>query len=543
MTDPVQNQSPPFAGYNLASHDRQLCSIRALYGLENTPDGSFFQYGKRCGAAESLALGRLANENKPQLKTHDPYGRRLDQVEFHPSYHALMRRSFDVGLHCASVEAMDPAAGHVHLERACLFYMMTQVEAGHLCPITMTNAAGFSLADSETLGAEWLPRIKSRKYDQRFLPVNAKQGVTIGMGMTEKQGGTDLRRVITTAEITSEDYYLLNGHKWFFSAPMCDAFLVLARRPAGPTCFLVPRLLETGEVNNLNLMRLKNKLGNHSNASSEVEFVDAAGWLLGEEGKGIQRILKMVTPTRIDCALASAALMRASLMRAVHHTRYRSVFGQHLIEQPLMQRVLADMALDVAAATALAMRLAYALQLCNEDESEAAFLRIMTPAAKYWICKVAGAVTGEAMECLGGNGYVEDFDQARIYRESPVNAIWEGSGNVMALDVLRVLNKNPDVFESFCNLLKAALGPSGEVSIDVLKSAAESAQQDPGNARILTEQLAITGAAAALKQSVPAEISDAFMETRLAGQWRSTYGMLEQRYNAKDIIDWLYPPL
>ncbi|MDD7910703.1 acyl-CoA dehydrogenase family protein [Pseudovibrio exalbescens] len=537
---PVLNQAPPYFGYNLCESDPLVFS-----SLGHAPDSDsvrtdLIKMGAQCGAADALDLGRMANVHKPELKTHDAYGRRLDIVEFHPSYHALMRRSFAAGLHCASVDALQPGAKNAHFNRARRYYMMSQVEMGHLCPITMTNAAGMALQHNPEIAEKWQSLIASRTYDQRFRAASQKNSVSLGMGLTEKQGGTDLRQIVTTAERVGEGEYLINGHKWFFSAPMSDAFLVLARTEAGPSCFLVPRVLEGGSVNGLNLIRLKNKMGNLSNASSEVEFEDAHGFLLGEEGQGIKTILSMVNPTRLDCALGSAGVMRGAVARAVHHTRHRQAFGKALFDQPVMNRVLADMALDVAAASALAFRLARAFDAAPENELERDYLRVITPVAKYWVCKTANVVTGEAMECLGGNGYVEEHDLARFYREAPVNSIWEGSGNVMALDLMRVMTKNSSGFLAVLDHLEGRLGQAGKVSVEVLQAAARTCIDDPGSARILTEQLALTAAAAALREAAPSFISDAFMDSRLAGQWRSSYGMLDARHDARSIVDWLY---
>ncbi|KZK81094.1 putative acyl-CoA dehydrogenase AidB [Pseudovibrio sp. Ad13] len=541
MTTGVINQAPPYCGYNLAESDPILLADLGGTGSNDSAREELIKFGEQCGAADALDLGRLANVNEPVLKTHDPYGRRLDVVEFHPSYHALMRRSFEAGLHSASVESMEPGGERAFYNRARKYFVMSQVEGGHLCPVTMTNASAMALTQAPELAKVWNERILSRKYDQRFRPASQKMGASLGMGMTEKQGGSDLRQIITRAEKVSDDTYVINGHKWFFSAPMCDAFLVLAKLEEGPTCFLVPRILESGEVNGLDFQRLKNKLGNKSNASSEVEFNNAVGFLVGEVGKGIKTILKMVTPTRVDCCIGSSALMRAAISRAVHHTSNRSAFGARLIEKPLMQRVLADMSLDMAASEALALKLSHCMDLEGEDSQAADFLRIITPAAKYWICKSAENVAAEAMECLGGNGYVEDHDMARIYREAPVNSIWEGSGNIMALDLLRAMHRTPDSFMNVLGMLEADLGPAGKVSVEVLQAAARTCLEDEGGARLLTEQLAITAAAAALKEVAPPAIANAFIETRMAGQWRSSYGMLDARYDAKGILEWLYP--
>ncbi len=394
---------------------------------------------------------------------------------------------------------------------------------------------------SPELYKQWSPAVMSRRYDFAQKPALAKHGVTLGMAMTEKQGGTDLRANTTRAEPAIGGAWRLTGHKWFMSAPMSDAFLVLAQVKEGLSCFLVPRMTEKGTGNGFLLLRLKDKLGNRSNASSEVEFDGALGHMIGNPGDGVKTIMDMVTLTRLDCAVASAGLMRVGLAEAVHHSRHRQVFGKPLIEQPLMNRVLADMALDVAGATALSMRLARAFDMAASDRAEAAFARTMTPVVKYWVCKTAPALLYEAMECLGGNGYIEDGNLARAYREAPVNAIWEGSGNVMALDVARVLSRAPSLFDDVLEWIGGQLGPRGQGTIDVLRAALQLTESDQGVARLLTEQLAYAAAAAELRQLGADDVADAFIETRLGGQWRSTYGMLDARHDAVRILDQLYP--
>jgi putative acyl-CoA dehydrogenase len=398
-----------------------------------------------------------------------------------------------------------------------------------------------ALASDEALRAQIMPVLGTNVYDPAFMPWWQKRGMTIGMGMTEKQGGTDVRANVTRAERVSGGFYKLTGHKWFMSAPMSDAFLVLAQVREGISCFLVPRVLGDGSSNGLQFQRLKDKLGNRSNASSEVELVNSIGEMVGEPGAGVKTIMDMVTLTRLDCAVASSGIMRAGLAEAVHHTRHRQVFGANLIEQPLMQRVLADMALDVAGATALSLRLARSFDEAASDRGEAAFARAMTPVVKYWVCKIAPALLYEAMECVGGNGYVEELPLARYYREAPVNAIWEGSGNVMALDVLRVLGRAPSLFDDVLAGIERDLGPGGPGTIGVLRAAMQVAASDEGSARILTEQLALSAAAAELRRLGAGRIADAFIETRLAGQWRGTYGMLDARHDARMIIDTLFP--
>ena len=383
--------------------------------------------GRYVTSPEAQDLARMANEGLPKLRTHGPRGERLDMVEFHPAWHALMRRSVTSGLHASAWENIADERGRSHKARALRFYLTAQLECGHLCPLTMTSASVAAISASPAVQKEWAPKILSRKYDSSNRPWMQKASVTIGMGMTEKQGGTDVRANTSTAERVGEGIYRLNGHKWFMSAPMSDAFVMLAQTRDGLGCFLVPRLLEDGSANGLRFQRLKDKLGNRSNASSEVEFSDTFGFVLGSPDAGIRTILDMVTLTRLDCALASAGMMRASLAEAVHHVRGRKVSGKALVAQPMMTRVLADMALDVAAASALSFRLAEAFDRARDSAEDAAYARIMTPVAKYWNCKIAPALIAEAMECIGGSGYVEERPIARHYREAPVNAIWEGS--------------------------------------------------------------------------------------------------------------------
>jgi Acyl-CoA dehydrogenases len=535
----VLNQSPPISGTSAWRSDPLLIQLGEAFSESVRKEMEVL--GRFVRAQEALELARLANTQVPVLKTHDRYGRRVDIVEFHPAYHALMRRSAGAGLHSSIWEDGADEKGQRHQIRAMRFYLMAQLECGHLCPLTMTNAALAALMVSPNLFRAWAPRVISRKYDHTNRPAAQKPGVTFGMGMTEKQGGTDVRANTTYAESAGDGLYRITGHKWFLSAPMSDAFLVLAQAKDGLSCFLVPRLRDDGSANGLLLQRLKDKLGNRSNASSEAEFHGALGYLVGEPGAGIRTIMDMVTLTRLDCAVASAGLMRAALAEAVHHTRHRKVFGKALVEQPLMGRVLADLALDVAAATALAFRLARAFDVAAADRAEAAYARVMTPVTKYWVCKIAPAIIYEAMECLGGNGYVEDWPLARYYREAPVNAIWEGSGNVMALDVLRVLSRNGALFEAVLEGIGGDLGKSGGRTVEVLRAAMRVCESDEGAARILVEQLALAAAAAELRRLGAGRVADAFIETRLAGQWRATYGMLDARHDATAIIDVLYP--
>jgi putative acyl-CoA dehydrogenase len=541
VTDDVINQPPPLTGGNAWRGDPLLIQLAERFSdpVRKDLDG----LGRFVMTQEAQELARLANTDTPKLRTHDRQGRRLDLVEYHPAYHALMRRSVAGGLHSSVWENGDAEIGRRHQVRAARFYLTAELETGHLCPITMTSASLAALMASPKLFREWAPRVTTRKYDQTQKPPVQKTGLTLGMGMTEKQGGTDVRANTTRAERTGSGFYRLTGHKWFMSAPMSDAFLVLGQAPEGLSCFLVPRILGDGSGNGFRFQRLKDKLGNRSNASSEVEFVNAIGEMVGDPGAGVKTIMDMVTLTRLDCAVASSALMRAGLAEAVHHTRHRQVFGSNLIDQPLMQRVLADMALDVAAATALSFRLARSFDEAASDRGEAAFARAMTPVVKYWVCKIAPQLLYEAMECLGGNGYVEEAPLARYYREAPVNAIWEGSGNVMALDVLRVLGRAPGLFDEVLAGIDRDLGAGGRGTIGVLKAAMQVAATDQGSARLLTEQLALSAAAAELRRLGAGRIADAFVETRLGGQWRTTYGMLDSRHDARMIVDTLYPPV
>lgn len=509
----VCNQPPPFADVNLAALDAPLMASARQAGIAD----EIVAFGRDWGAADQMALGRLANENPPELHSHDPQGRRCDVVEFHPAYHALMAQSIAAGLHCSG---WDVAARPGQAARAARLYLVSQVEAGHVCPLTMTHAAPASLAAAPHLLREWLPRIRSRVYDGRFLPFWEKAGVTIGMGMTERQGGTDVRSNTTRATRIQDEEYEITGAKWFFSAPMSDAFLVLAQAEGGLTCFLLPRFRPDGRVNALRLVRLKRKLGNRSNASSEVEFDRAFAWRVGEEGRGIQTIIEMVQMTRLDCAVSSAALMRMSLSRALHHARHRTVFQKKLVDQPAMAMVLADLALEAEAYTALSMRLARsvdgAASSAGGHEEEAARVRVLTPVVKFAVCKAAPGFVAEAMEVLGGNGYVEDSALPRLYREAPVNAIWEGSGNVMALDLARVAQREPDTLEAvIADLLRQAGALPGAAAAAGTAALCLRAGDREARARLAAERLATLAAAAALAESAPPAIAEAFAATRL----------------------------
>ena len=548
VTRNLNGQAAP--QYNAYLSDPLLLQCAARF--PETLQKELEQTGRFVLSADAQEMARLANSEVPRLQTHDRQGNRIDQVEYHPAYHALMRRSVAHGLHSSIWEnspQQSPEAGRRHQARATRFYLTAQLECGHLCPLTMTSASLAVLMTSPALYDEWSPRILTRKYDSSNKPPVKKTGLTLGMGMTEKQGGTDVRANTTRADHAGNGVYRLNGHKWFMSAPMSDAFMVLAQangqaagdNKSGLSCFLVPRLLSDGSGNGFRFQRLKDKLGNRSNASSEVQFENALGQMVGEPGQGVKTIIDMVTLTRLDCAVASAGLMRAGMSEAVHHARHRHVGGVPLINQPLMQRVLADMSLDVAAATALSLRLARAFDMAANDRMEAAFARVMTPVVKYWVAKIAPALLYEAMECLGGNGYVEENPLARLYREAPVNAIWEGSGNVMALDIVRVLHRAPRLFDDVLEWIGTQLGRRGQGTVAVLRAAMQVTMTDEGTARMLTEQMALAASAACLKELGADDIGDAFIETRLGGQWRTTYGMIDARHDALGIINALYP--
>ena len=484
-------------------------------------------FGRVLGSARTIAAGVLANRNPPILHAYDRYGNRRDEVEFHPAWHDLMRLAVGQGLH--SAPWADPKPG-AHVARAAGVYMMCQIEAGVQCPVTMTYGAVPALKTQPDIADIWLPRLYSRAYDQRFRPASEKTGALIGMGMTEKQGGSDLRANTTRAEPLGArgpgQPYRLTGHKWFMSAPMCDAFLVLAQGKAGPTCFLLPRWTADNMVNGIRIQRLKDKLGNRSNASSEVEFDGATGWAIGEEGRGIP-IIEMANYTRLDCALGSAGLMRQALAQAAHHAAHRTVFQRKLIDQPLMTNVIADLAIEVEAATRLALRLARAYDR-EKDPAEAAFRRLVTPAAKYWICKRGPALAAEAMEVLGGNGYVEDSMMPRFYREMPVNSIWEGSGNIMCLDVLRAAARSPESLEAVRAEFAPAMGVDRRFDSFVARLDDDFRQKDIGQAeaRRLVERLVLALQGALLLQAADPATADAFCASRLGGDWGGAFGTL-----------------
>jgi putative acyl-CoA dehydrogenase len=525
-THDVFNQSPPFEDVDLFALDRPLAEAVAANGGAAARQ-ELSEFGRHWGSAAMAARGRIANENTPKLRTFDARGNRRDEIEFHPAYHELMAHSAHAGVHNSTWTADGkPAGGASEVVRAAKFYMAAQVETGHLCPITMTRASVAALAAQPDLVAKAMPVIATRSYDPAFAPWWTKRGMTLGMGMTEKQGGTDVRANITRAT-RDGDAYRISGHKWFMSAPMCDAFLVLAQADEGLSCFFMPRFAPDGSVNAIHFQRLKDKLGNRSNASSEVEFAGAYAERVGDEGRGIRTIIQMVQLTRQDCAIASAGLMRSGLAHALHHARHRSVFQKHLADQPLMQMVLSDMALHVEASIALVMRLCRAFDSAPGDPTAAAYMRLLTPAIKYWVCKSAPGFLYEAMECLGGNGYVEEGILARHYRESPVNAIWEGSGNVMCLDVLRALSREADAATQVLQGLMAETKslPGAAEAAAFIGTTLRRADSERV-ARLAVERLAMLAAAAALNGVSPRH-AELFAATRLAGNHASMYGAVD----------------
>ncbi len=536
-THVVENQPPPLENYNVFKSDRALNEALARQAPGASID-EIARLGALAGRPDVIALGFEANEHPPELRTHDRFGNRIDEVRFHPAWHALLRHATSAGLHAAPWQDARPFA---HLRRAVKFYVWGQVESGHGCPISMTYAAIPVLREQPEL-APWLPPLMRTEYDPNLIPIAQKSAALCGMGMTEKQGGSDVRGNTTRAQPTGArgpgHEYRLTGHKWFCSAPMSDAFLVLAHAPKGLACFLMPRVLPDGTRNAFAIARLKNKLGNRSNASAEVEFDATAAWLIGDEGEGLQRIVEMVNYTRLDCTIGSAALMHAALAAAIHHATYRRAFGKTLIDQPLMQNVLADVALETEAAMALFVRVARAIDDSARDERAAALRRIGTALGKYYVCKRAPVVVGEALECLGGNGYVEESVMPRLYREAPLNSIWEGSGNINALDVLRILRKHPEALAAWRDEIAPA---SSDARVDAQAKRLESELRDPdlgeAQARAIAERMAQLWQAALLRSYAPAEVADAFMASRIAGEWGRAFGTLPRNAALRAIVE------
>jgi putative acyl-CoA dehydrogenase len=521
------NQPPPLAGYDLYGENRPLVEAVAREG-GGWADAELRAFGTLlCG--EPLEWGRLANEHPPKLRTHDRFGERIDEVEFHPAWHELLRLGVEHGLHASPWRKPRPGA---HVARAAAFATLAQVEAGVGCPLSMTFASVPALRADADLAAEWLPLLTSTAYDPGLRPPTDKAGATCGMAMTERQGGSDVRANEMRAQPLGDGEASLRGEKWFCSAPMSDVFLVLAQAPAGLTCYLVPRVLPDGTRNAFRIQRLKDKLGNRSNASAEIELADAWARCVGEEGRGIATIMEMVVHTRLDCVLGSLGLMRRAVAEATHHAAHRNAFGRRLIEQPLMTNVLADLCIDSEAATVVALRLARAY-----DEDAVAFRRLATAAAKYWVCKATPPLVAEALECIGGNGYVEESVLPRLFRESPLNSIWEGAGNVQALDVMRAVERQPESLEAVFADIDAAAGADARLDASVAALRAELAEVAEGaNARRVVERLALCLAGALLLRA-ESPLADAFCATRLAGEGGRAYGTLPRGVDAAAVVE------
>jgi putative acyl-CoA dehydrogenase len=542
-THEVTNQVPELHNYNIFSTD-----IALTEGVRREQAGwreeKLNRLGAELGSAEVLRLGELANRHLPELATHDRFGNRIDLVEFHPSWHALLGLLRREGLH--ALPWMEPKNG-AHVARAAGYFMHAQLESGSLCPTTMTFASIPVLRNEPKLFAALEPKLFSCEHDARDLPIEQKRSILIGMGMTEKQGGSDVRTNTTVARAVRGEgrgaEYFLTGHKWFFSAPMCDAHLVLARTDAGLSCFFVPRWHADGSKNAVLVQRLKDKLGNRSNSSSEVEFQDASGIMVGDEGRGIPTIIEMANYTRLDCVIGSAGLTRQAFVQSAHHARHRSAFGRHLAEQPLMRNVLSDLALESEAATQLMLRLARAFE-APDDPLERAWRRIVTPAAKFWICKRALEFTGECMEVWGGNGYVETAPMARMYREAPVNSIWEGSGNVMCLDVLRAIEREPEGFMRLLSELDDAAtahpGLHGLVT-GLRRDLATPPEQREMLARRFVQRLVLAAQGSLMLRNAPSAIAEAFIASRIDAESGRVYGTLSAAALQRNILDRAWP--
>ncbi|MDD2977029.1 isovaleryl-CoA dehydrogenase [Aquabacterium sp.] len=528
QTHEVINVSSELAGYNMYTQDAALREAVQREGAA-WAQADLTRFGQLTGSADYLELGALANRYPPELDTHDRFGHRVDLVRFHPAYHTLMKTAIEEGIHASPWTDPQPGA---HVARAAKFYLQAQVEAGHGCPITMTFAAVPSLLTTPALAQQWVPKITASVYDPRNVPDAAKQGLTIGMAMTEKQGGSDVRANTTRAYPVGAsgpgEAYELVGHKFFVSAPMCDAFLVLAQAPGGLSCFLLPRWRPDGSKNPLQVLRLKRKMGNVSNASSETELRGALAWMVGEEGRGVRTIIEMVSMTRFDCMIGSSAGQRAVVSQALHHCSLRSAFGTVLNQQPLMQNVLADLVLESEGSLALTMRMARAMDQRATDPHEDQLARLLTAVGKYWICKRTPQHAYEAMECIGGSGVMEDSPFPRLFRESPVNAIWEGSGNVQCLDVLRAMQKTPDVVQAFFQEVARARGGHAQLDRYVadLQRAFTDLSELEYRARDLVGRMALAVQAALLVQHAPSVVADAFCASRLSGGSHHHYGIL-----------------
>ncbi|HUH31194.1 MAG TPA: isovaleryl-CoA dehydrogenase [Rhodanobacter sp.] len=543
VTHAVENQPPELSPYDAWATDAPLREAITREG-GGWAAADIARYGALVGG-DMMELGRLANGNKPQFKPFDRFGNRIDEVEFHPAYHRLMALGVEHGVTgFAWRNAHTPGA---HVARMALSYLHNQAEQGTSCPLTMTYACVPALRHQPELAAQWLPRIVSNAYDPRSVPAAAKPGNTIGMGMTEKQGGSDVRANTTRATrigaAGSAPNYRVVGHKWFYSAPMCDAHLVLANTAAGLSCFLIPRWLPDGTRNAVRLQRLKDKLGDWSNASAEVEFQNALAWPVGDDGRGVATILEMVALTRQDCMIGSASIMRQALVQAIHHTRHRRAFGKPLSEQPLMRNVLADLALESEAHTVLTARVARAVDASPRDPQEAAFARIATAIGKYWVCKRTTPFVNEAQECLGGNGYIEESNLARLYRQAPLNSIWEGSGNIQCLDVLRALAREPASRDALFAELGVAKGGNAALDAEVTRLT-----HDLGNpadlelsSRLVTERLALALQASLLVRAGNHPVADAFCVTRIERAHGQAFGTLPAHTAMAALITRAFP--
>jgi putative acyl-CoA dehydrogenase len=534
----VLNQPPPLEGRNLFTENRPLVESVRREGADWAEE-KLVAMGAESGQAAARELGRLANENPPVLKTHDRYGNRIDEVEFHPAWHELLELSVSHGTHCLPWREPGPGA---HAARAAMMLCGSGLESGHGCPISMTYAAVPVLRRQPELAEEWEPRLASLEYDRRFIPAEEKRGALFGMAMTERQGGSDVRANTTVAEPANGGgpgaEYLITGHKWFCSAPMCDGFLVLAQAEGGISCFLLPRWTPDGERNRFHIQRLKDKLGNRSNASSEVEFDAAWAQLVGEEGRGVQTIIEMVNFTRLDCVLGSTGLMREAVAQATHHCTHREAFGKALIDQPLMQNVLADLCVESEAATVTAMRLARAVDEGDGDPEQKLFKRLGLAVSKYWVCKSATWHVAEALECFGGNGYVELSGMPRIYREAPLNSIWEGSGNVNCLDVLRAMVRTPESVEAFFN--EVGLASGAEPRLDSYMGGIRDELTDLADieyrARRVVERMGVALQASLLVRHADPAVADAFCASRLGGDRGRALGTLPGGVDCERII-------
>ena len=540
-THTVENQPPELRDYNVFTNDRPLTEALIREGGDWGRDAAT-ALGARVGSAEVLDWARQANRHAPELHTHDRFGNRRDEVGYHPAWHDLMRLGVAHAVH--ALPWREPKAG-AHVVRAVLAFLLNQGENGICCPIAMTFAAPPALRAEPDVFAEWEPRLLSTEYDPHFMPAAQKSGCIFGMAITEKQGGSDVRANASTARPVdgSSAEYLLIGHKWFCSAPMSDGFLTLARTSAGLTCFLVPRWLPDGTPNAFLIQRLKDKLGNRSNASAEIEYADTWARRVGPEGEGVRTILPMIHHTRLDAAISAAAVIRQAVAQAIHHASHRSAFGARLADQTLMRNVLADLAIESEAATAMAIRLARGFDAAETDETAGAFGRLATALTKYWICKRAPTVVAEAMECLGGNGYVEDALLPRLYREAPVNGIWEGTGNVICLDILRTIRREPAALPAMLDAIRQARGGNRQLDkhMRALSKMSASPPDAPEQARRIAESLALGWQAALLVQHAPTFVADAFCATRLGDAGGRTLGTLPAAADTEAIVDRAWP--